>query len=90
MEELVADFIQPVAVVVCYCICYVINQTCGEGVKRFVPLIAALLGVACCVVTNIAGGITTDTAVQVVAQGLVSGLAATGVWELYKGVLKSA
>ena len=88
MEEIVSPYVMPVIVVVVYCVCYVVNKTAGSSIAKYVPLIAAILGVACSVVVSFAAGITTDNVVEIIAQGLVSGLAATGVWELYKNATK--
>lgn len=83
--EYLEPYVMPVIAVLCYGVCYVVKHTAGEAVNRYVPLIAGVLGIACSVVTSFAGGITTDNVVSVVCTGLVSGLAATGAWELYKG-----
>ena len=84
MEETLSQLLMPVVAVVVYCVCYVIKHTAGGAADKYIPLVAALLGVACSVVTSIAGGIGTDNVVSVCAQGLVSGLAACGVWEFWK------
>lgn len=88
MEELVVQYVQPVIVVVCYCICYVINKTTGDAASRYVPLIAAVIGVSASVLVNVGSGISFDSVVPLIASGLVSGLAATGAWELYKTTAK--
>lgn len=87
--EFLEPYIMPVIAVLCYGVCYMVKNTAGEKVDRYVPLIAGVLGIACSVVTSFTGGITTDNIVSIVCTGLVSGLAATGAWELYKGA-KSA
>ena len=84
MEETLSQFMMPVVAVVVYCVCYVIKHTAGGAADRYIPLVAAVLGVVCSAVIAVAGGIDTTNVVEVVAQGLVSGLAATGVWEFWK------
>lgn len=84
MEETLSQFMMPVVAVVVYCVCYVIKHTAGDAADRYIPLVAAVLGVVCSAVIAVAGSIDTTNVVEVVAQGLVSGLAATGVWEFWK------
>lgn len=83
--EFLEPYVMPVIAVLCYGVCYVVKKTAGEKVDRYVPLIAGVLGIVCSVVTSFTGGINTDNIVSIVCTGLVSGLAATGAWELYKG-----
>lgn len=70
----------PIVVAVCLCVGYVIkNLVPGESSNRYIPVTVALLGV----VLNVwaAGWQLTP---EVLAGGLVSGLASTGLYEAFK------
>lgn len=78
----IQEFISPIALVICLAIGYVIkNVIPNEKVNRFIPLIVAALGVGIC--TWSAWAITPE----VICQGLVSGLASTGMYEAFKNLL---
>lgn len=82
---MLTDYIMPVAAVICAVACYVAKTAiASERFDRFVPLVSALLGLA--VVLWACGGPTPEG----VAQGLVSGLAATGMYELVKNFVRLA
>ena len=88
--EAIEPYTMPVITILCYGVCYVVKKTAGQSVERFIPLLAGALGIACAVVTSFSSGITTENVVSIVCTGLVSGLAATGAWEVYKKGLKGA
>lgn len=83
LNATLGTFAVPVVVVVCLCVGYVIkNVVPSEAANRWIPLTVAVLGVlinAWC-----AGFAVTP---EVVAGGLVSGLASTGLYELFGQLL---
>jgi len=83
--EIFAQYLIPVAAVICAVVCYVAKTAIGsERFDRFIPLCSAILGLV--IVAWASGGFTPE----IVAQGLVSGLAATGMYELVKQFIKIA
>lgn len=78
-------WVAPLTVAVCLCAGYVLkNLVPTDAVNRFIPLCMAVLGVA---VTAWAQGCFTP---DVLATGLVSGLASTGLYEAFRNLLDGA
>ena len=83
--EIFVQFIMPVATVICAVVCFIVKQAAqSERLDRFIPLISAVLGLLIVMWANHA------VTPEIVAQGLVSGLAATGMYELVKQFVKLA
>lgn len=83
--EMFTQYLMPVAAVICAVVCYVAKTAISsERFDRFIPLCSAVLGLA--IVAWASGGFSPE----IVAQGLVSGLAATGMYELVKQFVKMA
>lgn len=76
----------PAIVVVCYLIAEVVKQIFGEKVHRFIPCICGITGglIGLLVFFTIPGFINTDYWIVALATGIISGLSATGVNQLYK------
>lgn len=78
----VADYISPIALVVCLGVGYIVkNVVPSDAVNRWIPCIVAALGVA--IVAWSEWGITP----QVLATGLISGLASTGLYEAFANLI---
>lgn len=78
----VTDYISPIAMVICLAIGYVIKHAIpNEGINRFIPLIAAVLGVVVCTWA------TWSFSAEVLAMGLISGLASTGLYEAFTNII---
>ena len=76
------EFAVPIIVGICLCVGYIIkNVIPNENLNRFIPLIMGLLGVGLNVWIN--GAFTAE----ILLGGLFSGLASTGLYELFKNVL---
>lgn len=76
--EFLKDFLVLIVVGICLCVGYVIkNIIPNQKVNRFIPLIMALLGVGLNIWINLA--ITPE----ILLGGLVSGLASTGMHQLF-------
>lgn len=78
----ITEYISPIALVICLVVGYVIKYCIkDEKVDRFIPLIAAVLGVLICAWSELA------FTPQIVAAGLISGLASTGLYEALKNII---
>jgi len=75
-------YIMPVALVVALAVGFILKAIWPGVFNRYLPLISACLGLAICVWAH--ASISPD----IVAQGLISGLAATGCYELFAQFLK--
>lgn len=77
--EFLNDYFVLVVVGICLCVGYVIKHLIpGEKVNRFIPLAMSLLGV----VLNV--WLSKTITPEVLLGGLVSGLASTGMHQLFK------
>lgn len=61
------------------------NLIPNENINRFIPLIAAVVGLVICLWD--AGWVATP---QVVVSGMISGLASTGLYEAFKNLIDGA
>lgn len=83
VSSIFTEYISVLTLVICMCVGYIVkNVIPNETVNRFIPLIAAILGV----VINV--WVAMDFTPQVIAAGLVSGLASTGTYELVDQIIK--
>lgn len=77
--EFLNDYIVLLVVGICLCVGYVIKHVVpSDGVNRFIPLIMAVLGVL--INTWLNGWMITP---EVLLGGLASGLASTGMHQLF-------
>ncbi len=77
--EFLNDYLVLIVVGICLCIGYVIKHLIPtDAINRFIPLIVAVLGVGLNIWINFA--ITPE----ILLGGLFSGLASTGLYELFK------
>lgn len=77
----ITEYISPIALVICLVTGFVIKSLGNAGVNRFIPLIVAALGVLICAWDAMA------FTPSIVAAGLISGLASTGLYEAFKQLL---
>ena len=78
--EMLSDFIVPVTLVACLCVGYILKHWIPtDKVNKFIPLIVSLFGVFI-TVWNAEWEVTPENLVI----GLVSGLASTGMHELFR------
>lgn len=83
MEQLNA-YIMPVVLIICLCVGFIIkNLIPGNLINKLIPLMVGLLGVLIAI-WNADWAITPD----VMATGLVSGLASTGTYEGARGIFE--
>ena len=77
-----AEFAVPIIVGICLCIGYIIkNMIPSDGINKYIPLIMGALGVVLNVWINL--GITP----QILLGGLFSGLASTGMHQVFKNLI---
>ena len=81
--EFLNDYIVAVVVGICLCVGFIFkNVVTTDKVNKYIPLIVGVLGV----VLNVwVAGVLTP---EVILGGLVSGLASTGMYELFAQFLK--
>jgi hypothetical protein len=81
--EILNEYIIPVTLVVCLCVGYILKHWIPSNkVNDFIPLILGLLGV---IITVWSEG---DISPEILARGLVSGLASTGVHQQFERFIK--
>ena len=81
--EFLQDYIVLIVVGICLCIGYILkNVVTTEKVNRFIPLVMGLLGIALNVWVNVFAFTP-----EVLLGGLFSGLASTGLYELFKNLI---
>lgn len=72
----------PVIAGICLCIGYIIKSSFGFIPNKYIPLIVGVLGL----LTNIA--INKTVSADIVLGGLFSGLSSTGMYEMFKNIIK--
>ena len=78
--EFISEYISVIALVAALCVGYILkNLVPNEEVNKFIPLIAAVVGMVICLWE--AEWIATP---ETVVMGIVSGLASTGLYEAFK------
>lgn len=77
-----SEFINLGILGICLCIGYVIKTSLDFIPNKYIPLIMLILGTILGVVTNL-----NDLSINVVLTGMVSGLASTGMYEMFKNLI---
>lgn len=77
-----SEFINLGILGVCLCIGYVIKTSLDFIPNKYIPLIMLVLGTVLGIVTNL-----NDLSINVVLTGMVSGLASTGMHEMFKNLI---
>lgn len=77
-----SEFINLGILGVCLCVGYVIKTSLDFIPNKYIPLIMLILGTVLGIVTNL-----NDLSINVVLTGMVSGLASTGMYEMFKNLL---
>ena len=77
-----SEFINLGILGVCLCIGYVIKTSLDFIPNKYIPLIMLVLGTILGIVTNL-----NDLNINVVLTGMVSGLASTGMYEMFKNLI---
>ncbi len=85
--SIITEYISPIAMVAALGVGYIFkNLVTTDEVNRFIPLIAAVVGVVVCVVNDISTGVF---GVNTIVVGMISGLASTGLYEAFKNLIGS-
>lgn len=76
----------PLITILCLCVGYIIkNLIPNESINRFIPLIMGVLGIAAGLFSAFSTGETIT--LELIVTSLVSGLAATAVYEQFKNLM---
>ena len=80
--EFLTEYAIPLIVGICLCVGYIIkNLVPSDGINRFIPLIMGVLGVLLNFWVN------QQFTAEVLLGGLFSGLASTGLYELFRNLI---
>lgn len=78
----ITEYISPISLLICLVVGYIIkNCTTSDKVHQLIPCIVAVLGVIICAWGDMA------FTPAILAAGLISGLASTGLYEALRNVL---
>lgn len=77
------QFINVVIVGICLCVGYVIKTSLTKINNKYIPLIVLILGTILSVVTNL-----NNLGLEDILTGMFSGLASTGLYELFKNLIE--
>lgn len=84
--SVISEYVSPLALVAALCVGYIVKHLIpSDGVNRFIPLIAAVVGLAFCIAEALGTGDAVTA--QTVVTGLVSGLASTGLYEAFSNLI---
>ena len=78
-----SEFINLGILGICLCIGYVIKTSLDFIPNKYIPLIVGILGL----VTKILMSLNTGINAEVILSGLFSGLASTGMYEMFKNLI---
>ena len=76
------EFINIIVLGICLCVGYVIKNSLSFIPNKYIPLIMLILGVILNIIFNIP-----NITGEVVLTGMISGLASTGLYEMFKNLL---
>lgn len=82
--EFLNDYMLPIVLGICLCVGYIVKKWVHDLDNKYIPTIVAVLGVV--LSSWISGWQITP---QVILGGLVSGLASTGVHQLFKQYIEN-
>lgn len=81
--EFISEYISVIALVAALCVGYILkNMVPNDEVNKFIPLIAAVVGLVICLWE--ANWVATPETIVI---GVVSGLASTGLYEAFKNFI---
>ena len=82
--DFLSNMAVPLIVGICLCIGYIIkNIVPNDGINRFIPLAMGVLGVAINIWVNKA------FTAEILLGGLFSGFASTGLYEMFRNLIKN-
>ena len=77
------QYLSIVVVGICLCVGYIIKNSLDFIPNKYIPLIMGILGLIINILINLSTGITAE----VVLGGLFSGLASTGLYEMFRNLI---
>lgn len=80
--SMLLEFINIIVLGICLCVGYVIKNSLDFIPNKYIPLIMLVLGTVLNIIFNIP-----DINGEVVLVGMMSGLASTGLYEMFKNLL---
>ena len=78
-----SQYLSLVVVGICLCVGYIIKNSLDFIPNKYIPLIMGILGLIVNILINLSNGITAE----VVLGGLFSGLASTGLYEMFRNII---
>ena len=78
-----SQYLSLVVVGICLCVGYIIKNSLDFIPNKYIPLIMGILGLIINILINLSTGITAE----VVLGGLFSGLASTGLYEMFRNLI---
>lgn len=80
--EFLSNYIVPVIVAACLLIGFIIKKWVKDVDNKWIPTIVAISGALLSILINL-GNISTDTVLNIVVGGAISGLASTGLHQAF-------
>lgn len=77
------QYIDLIVVGICLCVGYMIKTGFDKIPNKYIPLIVGILGL----IVKISMNLTTGINAEIVLSGLFSGLASTGLYEIFKNLI---
>ena len=78
-----SQYLSVVVVGICLCVGYIIKNSLDFIPNKYIPLIMGILGLIINILINLSTGISAE----VVLGGLFSGLASTGLYEMFRNLI---
>lgn len=81
--SVLTQYLSVVVVGICLCVGYVIKNSLDFIPNKYIPAIMLVLGLVSNILINVSVGINAD----VILIGMLSGLASTGLYEMFKNLI---
>lgn len=81
--SVLTQYLSIVVVGICLCVGHIIKNSLDFIPNKYIPLIMGVLGLVVNILINLSSGITAE----VVLGGLFSGLASTGLYEMFRNLI---
>lgn len=81
--SVLTQYLSVVVVGICLCIGYIIKNSLDFIPNKYIPLIMGALGLIINILINLSTGITAE----IILGGLFSGLASTGLYEMFRNLI---
>lgn len=81
--SVLTQYFSIIVVGICLCVGYIIKNSLDFIPNKYIPLIMGVLGLIINILINLSTGITAE----VILTGLFSGLASTGLYEMFRNLI---